>query len=198
MIIGITGGIGSGKSAIARQLSLMGYFVYDTDREAKRLIVSDAQVRQQISALFGPEVYQDGVYQTHIVAKRVFEQQQSTLAELNAIVHPAVRADIRSCLASYAHKTSITACVECAILYEAGIDQLCDMVVAVTAPEQLRIERTIARDHTDIEKVRARMHAQDVESAIRSADIVINNDGSQSIPELCRALLHQLQLYIGI
>lgn len=198
MIIGITGGIGSGKSAIARQLSLMGYFVYDTDREAKRLIVSDAQVRQQISALFGPEVYQDGVYQTHIVAKRVFEQQQSTLAELNAIVHPAVRADIRSCLASYAHKTSITAFVECAILYEAGIDQLCDMVVAVTAPEQLRIERTIARDHTDIEKVRARMHAQDVESAIRSADIVINNDGSQSIPELCRALLHQLQLYIGI
>jgi dephospho-CoA kinase len=198
MIIGITGGIGSGKSAIARQLSLMGYFVYDTDREAKRLIVSDAQVRQQISALFGPEVYQDGVYQTHIVAKRVFEQQQSTLAELNAIVHPAVRADIRSCLASYAHKTSIMAFVECAILYEAGIDQLCDMVVAVTAPEQLRIERTIARDHTDIEKVRARMHAQDVESAIRSADIVINNDGSQSIPELCRALLHQLQLYIGI
>lgn len=198
MIIGITGGIGSGKSAIARQLSLMGYFVYDTDREAKRLIVSDAQVRQQISTLFGPEVYQDGVYQTHIVAKRVFEQQQSTLAELNAIVHPAVRADIRSCLASYAHKTSIMAFVECAILYEAGIDQLCDMVVAVTAPEQLRIERTIARDHTDIEKVRARMHAQDVESAIRSADIVINNDGSQSIPELCRALLHQLQLYIGI
>ena len=198
MIIGITGGIGSGKSAIARQLSLMGYFVYDTDREAKRLIVSDAQVRQQISALFGPEVYQDGVYQTHIVAKRVFEQQQSTLAELNAIVHPAVRADIRSCLASYAHKTSIMAFVECAILYEAGIDQLCDMVVAVTAPEQLRIERTIARDHTDIEKVRARMHAQDLESAIRSADIVINNDGSQSIPELCRALLHQLQLYIGI
>jgi dephospho-CoA kinase len=198
MIIGITGGIGSGKSAIARQLSLMGYFVYDTDREAKRLIVSDAQVRQQISALFGPEVYQDGVYQTHIVAKRVFEQQQSTLAELNAIVHPAVRADIRSCLASYAHKTSIMAFVECAILYEAGIDQLCDMVVAVTAPEQLRIERTVARDHTDIEKVRARMHAQDVESAIRSADIVINNDGSQSIPELCRALLHQLQLYIGI
>jgi dephospho-CoA kinase len=198
MIIGITGGIGSGKSAIARQLSLMGYFVYDTDREAKRLIVSDAQVRQQISALFGPEVYQDGVYQTHIVAKRVFEQQQSTLAELNAIVHPAVRADIRSCLASYAHKTSIMAFVECAILYEAGIDQLCDMVVAVTAPEQLRIERTIARDHTDIEKVRARMHAQDVESAIRSADIVINNDGSQSIPELCRALLHQLQLNIGI
>jgi dephospho-CoA kinase len=198
MIIGITGGIGSGKSAIARQLSLMGYFIYDTDREAKRLIVSDAQVRQQISALFGPEVYQDGVYQTHIVAKRVFEQQQSTLAELNAIVHPAVRADIRSCLASYAHKTSIMAFVECAILYEAGIDQLCDMVVAVTAPEQLRIERTVARDHTDIEKVRARMHAQDVESAIRSADIVINNDGSQSIPELCRALLHQLQLYIGI
>ena len=93
MIIGITGGIGSGKSTIAKQLRAMGYAVYDTDSEAKRLIVEDAHVRQQIEQLFGSEVYKDGVYQTALVAQRVFADH-SLLAQLNAIVHPAVRADI--------------------------------------------------------------------------------------------------------
>ncbi|MEE0924009.1 MAG: dephospho-CoA kinase, partial [Paludibacteraceae bacterium] len=68
MLIGITGGIGSGKSTIAKQLRKMGYAVYDTDSEAKRLIVEDAAVRQQIEQLFGKEVYADGVYQTALVA----------------------------------------------------------------------------------------------------------------------------------
>ena len=94
MIIGITGGIGSGKSTIARQLRAMGYAVYDTDSEAKRLIVEDAHVRQKMEQLFGREVYADGVYQTALVAQRVFTNK-SLLAQLNAIVHPAVKADIR-------------------------------------------------------------------------------------------------------
>ena len=93
MIIGITGGIGSGKSVIAKQLRQMGYEVYDTDSEAKRLIVEDANVRKQITALFGEEVYQDGVYQTALVAQKVFADQ-TLLAHLNAIVHPAVHQDI--------------------------------------------------------------------------------------------------------
>jgi dephospho-CoA kinase len=93
MIVGITGGIGSGKSTIAKQLREMGYAVYDTDSEAKRLIVEDTHVREQITALFGEEVYQDGVYQTALVAQRVFADR-SLLAQLNAIVHPAVKADI--------------------------------------------------------------------------------------------------------
>ena len=93
MTIGITGGIGSGKSTIAKQLRAMGYAVYDTDSEAKRLIVEDTQVRQQIEQLFGSEVYKDGVYQTALVAQRVFADH-SLLAKLNAIVHPAVKADI--------------------------------------------------------------------------------------------------------
>ena len=93
MIIGITGGIGSGKSTIAEQLREMGYAVYDTDSEAKRLIVEDAGVREEIEQLFGKEVYKDGVYQTALVAQRVFADQ-SLLARLNAIVHPAVKADI--------------------------------------------------------------------------------------------------------
>ena len=93
MIIGLTGGIGSGKSTIAKQLREMEYAVYDTDSEAKRLIVEDATVRRQMEQLFGKEIYADGIYQTALVAQRVFADK-SLLAQLNAIVHPAVRADI--------------------------------------------------------------------------------------------------------
>ena len=96
MIIGLTGGIGSGKSTIARTLREMGFAVYDTDSEAKRLIVEDVQVHEQIEQLFGKEVYKDGVYQTALVAQRVFADR-SLLSQLNTIVHPAVKADITRC-----------------------------------------------------------------------------------------------------
>ena len=93
MLIGITGGIGSGKSTIAKQLRQMGYEVYDTDSQAKRLIVEDAHIREQITELFGPVAYQDGIYQTAFVAQKVFTDN-TLLHQLNSIVHPAVRQDI--------------------------------------------------------------------------------------------------------
>jgi dephospho-CoA kinase len=212
MIIGITGGIGSGKSVIAKQLRQMGYEVYDTDSEAKRLIVEDAHVREQITALFGPEAYKDGVYQTAFVAQQVFNANSQLpianspspnplLARLNAIVHPAVRQDIlrkfRSSEGSDAAEllfrgSGVLFFIECAILYTAHLDQLCDKVVVVTAPEEVRLARTIARDHSDIDKVRARMRAQNVEEDIRRADIIINNDGTTPISTLCEEILKEL------
>ena len=212
MIIGITGGIGSGKSVIAKQLRQMGYEVYDTDSEAKRLIVEDAHVRKQITALFGPEAYKDGVYQTAFVAQQVFNANSQLpianspspnplLARLNAIVHPAVRQDIlrkfRSSEGSDAAEllfrgSEVLFFIECAILYTAHLDQLCDKVVVVTAPEEVRLARTIARDHSDVNKVRARMRAQNVEEDIRRADIIINNDGTTPIPTLCEEILKEL------
>ena len=199
MIIGITGGIGSGKSTIAKQLRAMGYAVYDTDSEAKRLIVEDAHVRQQIEQLFGNEVYKDGVYQTALVAQRVFADH-SLLAQLNAIVHPAVKADIMCWAQKINHATPryttlhhATPCfVECAILYQAGFDSLCDKVVAVTAPEEIRLERVMKRDSSTIEKVRARMRAQETENDIPRADILINNNGKTPISTLCKEIINQL------
>ena len=208
MIIGLTGGIGSGKSTIAQGLRQMGYAVYDTDSEAKRLIVEDENVRTQMVQLFGNEVYANGVYQTALVAQRVFTDR-SLLAQLNAIVHPAVKADILRWAQAYtrpkdanpreatqpahnAHnspKATIPCFVECAILYQAGFDALCDKVVAVTAPEEVRLARVLARDHSTIDKVRARMRAQEVERDIERSDIVINNDGKASIPTLCEEIL---------
>ena len=182
MIIGITGGIGSGKSTIAEQLREMGYAVYDTDSEAKRLIVEDAGVREEIEQLFGKEVYKDGVYQTALVAQRVFADQ-SLLARLNAIVHPAVKADILRWAENINHPTLCF--VECAILYQAGFDTLCDKVVVVTAPEEVRLQRAVVRDHSTIEKVRARMRAQEVEKDIERADLIVNNDGKTEITAIC-------------
>lgn len=203
MIIGITGGIGSGKSVIARQLRKMGYSVYDTDSEAKRIIVEDATVREQMTALFGEEVYKDGVYQTSFVAQQVFADK-NLLAKLNAIVHPAVKADIISKFRSSGVTSEPSApseplnndsglfFIECAILFQAGFDVLCDKVVAVTAPEDIRLERVIARDHSDMNKVRARMRAQEAEKDLARADIVINNDGTTPIPTLCEEIIHLL------
>ena len=198
MIIGITGGIGSGKSTIAKQLRDMGYRVYDTDSEAKRLIVEDTHVRQQIEQLFGSEVYKDGVYQTALVAQRVFADH-SLLAKLNAIVHPAVKADIMNRVSRLASQESQVGnqknlfFIECAILYQAGFDTLCDKVVAVTAPEEIRLARVMKRDGTTIEKVRARIHAQEAEKDVKRADIVINNDGQTPILTLCEEILQFIQ-----
>ena len=197
MIIGITGGIGSGKSTIAKQLRKMGYSVYDTDSEAKRIIVEDATVREQITALFGPEAYKDGVYQTAFMAQQVFADK-NLLAKLNAIVHPAVKQDIISKFRSSGvtsepiNSNSGLFFIECAILFQAGFDVLCDKVVAVTAPEDIRLERVIARDHSDMDKVRARMKAQEAEKDLQRADIVINNDGTTPIPTLCEEIIHLL------
>ncbi|MBQ1275638.1 MAG: dephospho-CoA kinase, partial [Flavobacteriales bacterium] len=105
--------------------------------------------------------------QTALVAQRVFADK-SLLAQLNAIVHPAVKADILRWVHTINHSTPCF--VECAILYQAGFDALCDIVVVVTAPEEIRIERVIARDYSSIDKVRARMRAQNTEQDILRAD----------------------------
>lgn len=190
MVIGLTGGIGSGKSTIAQQLRQNGYYVYDTDHAAKRIITDNQQVRKEIETLFGAEVYQDGIYQTSIVAERVFADR-TLLERLNAIVHPAVREDISSRLLKEKVKNDLFF-IECAILYQAGINQLCDKVIGISAPESVRLERTIARDKSDIEKVLARMRAQDTEADQQRANIVITNDGTISIPSICQLILETI------
>ena len=182
MLIGLTGGIGSGKSTIAQQLRSMGYAVYDTDKEAKRLIIENGQVRAQMEQVFGKEVYANNVYQTSIVAQRVFADS-TLLSQLNAIVHPAVKADILRWKEAFS-PTSMCF-VECAILYQAGFDTLCDKVIAVTAPEEIRLERAVIRDHSTADKVRARMRAQESEKYLQLADLVVNNDGKTEIIAIC-------------
>ena len=160
MIIGITGGIGSGKSYLAQELAKRGFAVYDCDREAKRIIAEDKAVQAAIIKLLGEKAFIDGKYNTAYVAQRVFTEPQ-LLKALNTIVHPAVKADI----SRQSSDVSLLV-VESAILFESGLDELCDKIVVVTAPEETRIARTIARDYhneatpENINKVRARIRAQ--------------------------------------
>ena len=194
-IIGLTGGIGSGKSFIARGLRERGYAVYDTDCEAKRLIAEDEELKRQLIELFGPDTYApDGTYQTRYVAQRVFEDR-TLLERLNAIVHPAVRRDFEAWKDSLPSSFNLSpfTFLESAILYESGFDTLCDKVVAVVADEELRFRRVIGRDKTEIDKVRARMRAQLSEQELRRrADLVVMNDGNKNIEELCQFITQHL------
>ncbi|MBR7154557.1 MAG: dephospho-CoA kinase [Paludibacteraceae bacterium] len=190
MITGITGGIGSGKSTIARELERRGFVVYDCDKEAKRIIAENTGVQREIIGLLGEEAFADGRYNTQYVAKRVFEDAQ-LLAGLNAIVHPAVGLDIKKRKPDF---------VESAILYEAGLDILCDRIIVVNAPEEIRIARTIERDYqgdaspVNIDKVRARIKAQ---GEFRSQDseirLIVNNDGQTSIADLADEIQNWLK-----
>ena len=170
-MIGITGGIGSGKSTIAHELAQRGYTVYDCDREAKRIITEDPEVRKAIIDLLGEEAFAGGTYNTAYVAQRVFEN--SSLREaLNAIVHPAVGKDILQRQPDF---------IESAILFESGLNRLCDKVIVIDAPEEIRIARTLNRNYD----VRARIRAQ----KIPTGDLTIHNDGHIPIPELVDEIL---------
>ena len=194
-MIGITGGIGSGKSTFAQELVKRGFTVYDCDREAKRIIAEDPQVQVAIIDLLGEEAFihrqsqcqSQCRYNTAYVAQRVFAEP-ALREQLNAIVHPAVKADIMQRKPDF---------IESAILYEAGLDQLCDRIVVIDAPEDIRLARTIARDYhgeatkENINKVRARMRAQKI---IKGNAIVIINDGKTSIACMAEDALRMLQL----
>ena len=186
MIIGLTGGIGSGKSTIGAGLRTLGYPVYETDKQAKHIIITNPMVRSQVELLFGSEVLDGDVYHTDLVAKQVFHDP-TLLEKLNHIVHPAVAFDLQEWarLEVEKHPAQPVCFVESAILYESGLNKLCYKVVAVTAPEEVRIQRTIARDHSDINKVRARVRAQDTAEDIHRADFVVENNGQTEINTLC-------------
>ena len=190
MIVGITGGIGSGKSTIARALAARGFTVYDCDKEAKRIIAENPDVQKEIIDLLGKEAFiyhpSSIIYNTTYVAKRVFADPHS-LKELNRIVHPAVKADILSSFTSHLSPLFL----ESAILFESGLNVLCNRIIVIDAPEDIRIARTIARDYqgdaspANINKVRARIHAQH----IPQGDLTLLNDGHTPIPELVDEIL---------
>ena len=130
--IGITGGIGSGKSVVSRLLRIMGYSVYDTDSEAKRLMESSLEVVQKLSECFGRDIYHNGRLNRGLLSSRVFGKSDKIVL-LNSIVHPVVRFDFYRWSESLNEEICF---VESAILYESRFDELVDEVWTVTAPEE--------------------------------------------------------------
>lgn len=179
--IGITGGIGSGKSYVSRLLAKhYGIPVYNTDSEAKRLMLSDEGIRRRLTALLGKEVYKsDGTLNKPLLANYLFADSCHA-GQINAIVHPQVKADFLK-WADLQTGCEIVA-LESAILFESGFDNIVDKVVMVYAPVELRIRRVMLRDGTTEEKIRQRIVAQMDDKAKQDrSDFIIFNDGSRPL-----------------
>ena len=190
--IAITGGIGSGKSYIARMLEEYDIPIYNTDDEAKRLMVSDEGIRHDLVALLGEEVYVQGVLNKSLLASYLFANAENT-ARINRIVHPRVKTDFCRWMEQHADKEIVG--MECAILFEAGFEDAVDAVVMVYAPEALRIERAMKRDHATEAQIRARISAQmNDEEKCKRADYIIYTDGSISLDSQLSTLITQLKL----
>ena len=190
--IAITGGIGSGKSYISNILQEYGIPIYNTDDEAKRLMVSDEGIRRDLVALLGEEVYVEGALNKSLLASYLFADAENA-ARINGIVHPRVKLDFCRWLEQHTDKEIVG--MECAILFEAGFDDAVDAVVMVYAPEALRVERAMKRDHATEAQIRSRIAAQlDDEEKRKRADYVIYTDGSIPLDSQLSTLIAQLKL----
>lgn len=177
--IGITGGIGSGKSVVSRLLSLMGIPVYISDVEAKRLMLTDEGIRTGLIALLGEDVYREGKLNRALLASYLFADVGHA-QQVNAIVHPRVRDDFRAWAKQHASVGWVG--MESAILYEAGFRSEVDKVVMVYAPVEVRMERAVKRDTASREQVAERMRSQmGDEEKSRLADYVLVNDGKRPL-----------------
>lgn len=177
--LGITGGIGSGKSVVSRILRNCGVPVYDCDSNSKRLTATDPDIRRQLTALVGADVYSaDGGLNKPLLAAYLFASADH-VRQVDGIIHPCVRRDIARWAASRPERL---VGVESAIFYEAHFTDVVDKIVMVYAPPDVRLARVMARDHATAADVRQRMSRQmSDEDKLRRADFSVTNDGRQPL-----------------
>lgn len=185
--IGITGGIGSGKSVVSRLMEIMGIPVYISDQESKRLTATDAFIREELIKLVGKEVFKDGNLNKPLLASYIFNDD-TCREKVNNIIHPRVRADFQEWVCR--NDACEFVAMESAILIESGFKNEVDVLVMVYAPLNLRVERTMKRDFSDKETILKRIRSQmDDEQKKEHADyIVCNDDVTPLIPQLIRMM----------
>ena len=172
-IIGVTGGIGSGKTTIANYFKSFGIPVYIADDEARKIMRSTVII-EAIKNTFGSTIFEQDQLNREALAKIVFNSPEK-LEKLNKIVHPAVKKHFQQWLLE--HTTAPFIIYEAAILFESGTFKNCDYIITVTAPLETRIERVMARDHTTKDLVLKRIGAQWTdEQRISKSDFIIKND----------------------
>lgn len=185
--VGITGGIGGGKSVVSRFLRILGYSVYDSDEQAKALMARSSCIQEQLSAEFGADIYVGGVLNRTRLAERVFADK-ATLQRLNTIVHPAVKADFAEWCCKRSAEPVLF--IESAILLEAGFSDTVDEIWLVTAPEAVRVSRVIARNHCSAEEAISRIRSQmsDAEKEKYASAVILNDGEKPLIPQIFKAL----------
>ena len=190
VVIGMTGGIGCGKSYVSGKMRLRDIPVYDSDTRAKLLTATNPVIKMELTRLVGPTLYCPcgcGVMQKEVLAKFMFGNPEN-LAKVNAIIHPRVREDFRQWAANQKGKDFCI--LESAILFESGFDGEVDFKVCVDAPLELRIQRCMKRDGVGREAILERISSQmDQAEKCRLADFVIVNDNEHDLAAQIDALL---------
>jgi dephospho-CoA kinase len=187
--IGLTGGIGSGKSTIARILLAMGYPVYFSDDRSKQLTQTHPEIRRGLTELIGEQIYKGNQLDRSALALAIFSND-ALRVKVNQIIHPIVRLDFDCWVED---QTSSFIFNEAAILFETGASERFDAMVLVTAPEALRIERVMKRDLCSREEVIQRInHQWSDERKIKLADVIIVNDDAQPLIRQVEHMLLQL------
>lgn len=174
--IGITGGIGSGKSIVSKVFHELGIPIFDADSEAKRLMNENPIIQEQLIEKFGAEVYQNNQLDRAYLAKKVFDNPDA-LAALNQIVHPIT---IQAANDWMHAQTTPYVVKEAALFFESGTAGDLDYIVGVYAPKMIRLERVKKRDNADLKSIQNRMNNQlDEEMKMRLCDFIIINDDTQ-------------------
>jgi dephospho-CoA kinase len=174
LIVGLTGGIGSGKTTIAEYFKSLGVPVYIADKEAKALMNRSKVIHRKLIKLFGTQAYKDGRLNRSFLAEKIFNDK-SLLEKMNAIVHPKVASHFKRWLKKQDAKYVIK---EAAIIFENNLEDQYNFIITVVADENLRIERVTKRDKSSEKKVKAIIKNQstDKEKIEKSAFVIINND----------------------
>ena len=189
--VGITGGIGSGKTTVCKIFELLDVPVYYADDEAKKILDSNEEIKLQISNTFGSEIINaEGKIDKKKLASFVFNDKEK-LEKLNSIIHPAVREHFENWAKQ--HSSQKYTLKEAAILFESGANKLVDKVITVTAPLELRINRAMKRDRITREQVEQRISKQisDEEKLKRSQFVIHNDENQLLIPQILN-IHHQL------
>ncbi|MFD2726401.1 dephospho-CoA kinase [Hyunsoonleella rubra] len=193
-IVGLTGGIGSGKTTVAKAFEALGIPVYIADEEAKKLMHRSKVIKRKLIALFGENAYVDGKLNRPFLAEIIFNDK-AILQKMNAIVHPKVKRHFEKWVAKQNAPYVIK---EVAILFESEGDKQMDFVITVTAPISLRIERLLNRDNSSKEKIESIMKNQwPDDKKIALSDFVISNEDlgktKHQVQEIHRQILKKTQ-----
>ncbi len=193
-IVGLTGGIGSGKTTVAKAFSKLGVPVYIADEEAKKLMLRSKIIKRKLTQLFGDETYVNGILNKEFIANIIFKNK-AYLQKMNAIIHPRIAKHFQRWVEK---QKTVYVIKEVAILFENGGDKYCDFIVTVTVPKDVRLARVLSRDTSTKEKVEAIMNNQwaDEEKMKRSHYVISNIDlekTKEQVVEIHKQILDKIQ-----